>query len=298
MKVSEQNGVCLAVGFFDGIHLGHRRILAGANAVLTFKNHPQSVLDPSPPALLMDAAERISLLATIDAPLPRAVRAMSFTRAFASWSPEQFAAFLLKNYPSLARVHCGANWRFGKGGAGTPAMLRAMGFDVKIAQYAVYKGRRISSTRIRGALAEGAIEDANAMLGRPFSVSGPVRTGKGVGRKLGVPTLNVAVAPPLRLGAYAVETPLGRGVANYGVAPTMHCQAWPKPMLEVHLFDGAALSGAIAPSVLHVSFHAFLRPEVAFASQAELRDQVAADIIAAQGVWRKGRRKRHPEGGC
>ena len=297
MKVPEQNGVCLAVGFFDGVHLGHRRILAGANAVLTFRNHPQSVLAPPSPALLMDADERISLLATLDAPAPRAVRAMPFTRAFASRSPEQFAAFLLKTYPNLARVHCGANWRFGADGAGTPASLRAMGFDVKIARYAAYKGHRISSTRIREALAEGAIEDANAMLGRPFAVSGPVLSGKGVGRTLGAPTLNVAAAPPLRLGAYAVETTLGRGVANYGVAPTMRCRAWTKPLLEVHLFDGAALAAAPLPAKMRVSFLAFLRPEAAFASCAALRRQIAADIAAAQGVWRKGRRERQTKGG-
>ena len=273
----------LAIGFFDGVHRGHLRILDGADAVLTFVNHPLTVLDPDhAPPLLMDVDERLARLETEGVPQPRAVRALRFTSAFAAQPPEAFAGFLRREYPSLDRIHCGGNWRFGAKGVGTPATLRRLGFDVKVVRYAQYKNERVSSTRIRAALAEGLIEDANAMLGRPFAVMGAVVPGKGVGRRLNAPTLNVAAAPPLKRGVYVVSTEWGPGLANYGVAPTMGRQAWTAPVLEVHLLEKDALSPDRSPSHLRMEFRAFLRPEKTFPSLAALRDQIAADIATAQ----------------
>ena len=284
---SGEDGIRLAVGFFDGVHLGHQRILAGANAVLTFRNHPASVLGVTRrPALLMEADERLALLATEGAKHPRAVHAITFTHRFAALSAEQFADFLRREFPDLVRIHCGGNWRFGANGAGTPATLRALGFDVKVCRYAKYREERVSSTRIRAALASGEIEDANAMLGRPYAVAGLIVPGKGLGHKIGSPTLNLTVSPPLKLGVYVVDTPLGCGIANYGVAPTMGLQAWAAPVLEVHLLDGRALAGASRPLSLRVVFRAFLRPEMAFASHAALREQIAADIATARRISR------------
>ena len=280
---SGEDGIRLAVGFFDGVHLGHQRILAGANAVLTFRNHPASVLGVAGrPALLMEADERLALLATEGAKNPRTVHAITFTHRFAALSAEQFADFLRREFPNLVRIHCGGNWRFGANGAGTPAMLRALGFDVKVCRYAKYREERVSSTRIRAALASGEIADANAMLGRPYAVTGLIVSGKGLGHKIGSPTLNLTVSPPLKLGVYVVDTPLGCGIANYGVAPTMGIQAWAAPVLEVHLLDGRALAGASRPMSLRVAFRAFLRPEMAFASRSALSERIAADIAAAR----------------
>ena len=280
---SGDDGIRLAVGFFDGVHLGHQRILAGANAVLTVRNHPASVLGVArQPALLMDADERLALLATEGSKIPRDVRAVKFTRQFAAMRPGQFADLIRREFPDLRRIHCGGNWRFGANGEGNPAILRAFGFDVKVCRYAKYKDERVSSTRIRAALAKGEIADANAMLGRPYSVAGTVMSGKRLGRALGSPTLNLPVASPLKLGVYAVDTQFGRGIANYGVAPTMGAQAWETPVLEVHLLDGQALAGAPQPITLRVAFHAFIRPEMAFASRTALRGQIAADIAAAR----------------
>ena len=273
----------LAIGFFDGVHVGHRRILAGADAVLTFSNHPLTVLAPDrAPPLLMDVGERISMLETVGAKTPRMVDAIRFTRDVASMTVEGFADFLRDRYPELERIHCGGNWRFGANGAGTPATLRSLGFDVKVVRYAKYEGERVSSTRIRSALAEGEVEEANAMLGRRFAAEGMVVRGKGLGRSLNAPTLNVAVAPPLKLGVYVVETPLGRGVANYGVAPTMGRMAWAAPVLEVHIVGGAAIRSA--PPSLRVEFLSFLRPERTFPSASELSRQIAADMSAAEGL--------------
>ena len=272
----------LAVGFFDGVHLGHRRILAGADAVLTFRNHPLSVICPSSaPPLLMSAGERIDLLATAGAKVPRTVHAVRFTRKFASMPPEEFIAFLKREFPDLGKVQCGGNWRFGAGGAGVPRMLKEYGIPVKVSRHVMFGGGAISSTRIRAALAEGDLGLANAMLGRRFSVSGKVVSGKGVGGKIGSPTLNLRVSPPLRLGVYAVDTPFGRGVANYGTAPTMGEDAWAEPVLEVHLLD-AGDGGVPVRGPLKVEFVKFLRPERKFRGIAALGRQIAADIAAAR----------------
>ena len=275
----------LAVGFFDGVHLGHQRILAGADAVLTFRNHPLSVVDPScAPPLLMDVSERIALLATAGAKNPRVVHAVRFTKKLAAMRPEEFAVRLRREFPGLEKVHCGGNWRFGANGAGTPQTLRDFGFAVKVSRYAMCGGAAISSTRIRSALAEGDLDLANAMLGRRFAVSGRVVRGKGIGGGIGSPTLNLEVSPPLKLGVYAVDTRYGRGVANYGFAPTMGADSWRRPVLEVHLLDRADGRGVPARGTVRVEFAKFLRPERKFASIKALRRQIAADIAAALSV--------------
>lgn len=275
----------LAIGFFDGVHLGHQRILAGADAVLTFRNHPLSVLNPScAPTLLTDVSERVAMLRTVGTKTPREVHAIRFTGRFAEMRPEEFADYLRSEFPDLERVHCGGNWRFGANGAGTPQTLRDFGFSVKVSRYAKCGGVAISSTRIRSALAEGDVGLANAMLGRRFSVSGSVVRGKGVGCRIGSPTLNLDVSPPLRLGVYAVDTPYGRGVANYGIAPTMGDEAWTKPVLEVHLLD-AVDGGAISlRGSMRVEFAGFLRPERKFDGTKALCRQIAADIAAARSI--------------
>ena len=279
----KNKGVRLAVGFFDGVHLGHRRILAGADAVLTFRNHPLSILDPArAPALLMDVEERISMLRTVGTKKPRNVHAVEFTKRFASMAPEDFVSYLRSEFPNLEKVHCGGNWRFGANGAGTPQTLRDFGFSVKVSRYAKSGDKAISSTRMRAALAEGDIELANSMLGRRFSISGCAVRGKGVGRKLGAPTLNFEVSPPLRLGVYVVDTPYGRGVANYGTAPTMGDCSWRAPVLEVHLLDGCNINEEVSKSSLKVEFVRFLRPERRFGSSAALSRQIAADVRAAR----------------
>ena len=135
---------------------------------------------------------------------------------------------------------------------------------------------------VPAALAEGDIELANSMLGRRFSISGCAVRGKGVGRKLGAPTLNFEVAPPLRLGVYVVDTPYGRGVANYGTAPTMGDCSWRAPVLEVHLLDGCNINEEESESSLKVEFVRFLRPERRFGSSAALSRQIAADVRAAR----------------
>lgn len=278
----------LAVGFFDGVHIGHQRILDGADAVFTFTNHPDTVLDPgNVPPLLMDPGERIRCLETVGLRdgSRRKVFAVEFTRDLAQLSPKSFAEFLRSRHPSLDCIHCGANWRFGAMGAGTPDMLRGMGFSVKVVPFATYGGNRISSTRIRETLMNGCVEDANGMLGHRFSAIGRVFRGKGIAHGLGAATVNVAVPAPLRLGVYAVSTPMGNGVANYGVAPTMGGDAWASPVLEIHLLDAGTEEGLPVPQSVRTEFISFIRPEREFPSVSALTAQITEDIAAARRIF-------------
>jgi len=270
----------IAVGFFDGVHLGHQRIIERADAVLTFTNHPATVYAPErAPSLLMTTEERICALA---AGGTRRVEAREFTPALAAQQPFEFADSLRRGFPGVDTVFCGANWTFGAGGAGTPDLLRGMGFRVEVVPFESWRGERISSTRIRSALGEGDVAAAAAMLGRPYAASGRIVPGKGAGRKLGFPTLNVVPALgdlPLVHGVYAVDTPLGRGVANWGVAPTMGDRAWKEPVLEVHLLS---VPSEPYPAALSVAFAAFVRPERTFATIEGLKAQIACDCATVR----------------
>jgi len=278
----------LAVGFFDGVHLGHRRILERADAALTFREHPLSVLAPDKaPALLMTLEERMAAIASALCKPLRQVKALPFTRELAAEKPDVFAARLHRDYPDLETVLCGPNWRFGAGGLGDAGFLRSRGFSVEEVPFEELGGEPVSSTRIRAALSAGDIELANAMLGRRFSVCGEVASGKGEGRRMGFPTINLRpsnrdTARLLPFGAYAVDTDLGRGVANWGRAPTMGGRAWAEPVFEVHVISPArGLAPSDVPSPFKFTLVRHLRPEMRFASCDALREQIAADVFSA-----------------
>lgn len=270
-------GQSLAVGFFDGVHRGHQAILAGAGRALTFRNHPLSVLAPGhAPRLIMSLDDR---LAAIRACGVTDVVALDFTPELAALAPEAFAARHLGSPAGRPHVRCGANWTFGKGGAGDAAWLRARGYAVTTVPYERYDGAPISSSRIRAALAKGDVAAANAMLGRPFRVSGEPQKGKGLGTRLGFPTVNLRL-PGLEIdlphGVYEVSVGGARGLANYGVAPTMGESRWPSPVLEIHFPRLGAASVPVAPFA--VEFLRFVRRERKFASLDELELQVSRDL--------------------
>ena len=278
----------LAVGFFDGVHLGHRRILARADAALTFCNHPTTIFAPDrAPRLLMTPADRLAAISSALRTPGGPVRALDFTPALAAQEPAAFADWLRAEYPDLDTLLCGPNWTFGARGAGDADFLRARGFRVETVPFAEQAGEPVSSTRVRAALAAGDLACATALLGRPWRAAGTVAAGKGLGRSLGFPTLNVRLAeglvcPPF--GVYAVDTAFGRGVANWGLAPTLRDRAWATPVLEVHLLgtvpdalpgDGAAVAADL---------RAFLRPERTCPPRADRQAQTARDVEQARNA--------------
>jgi riboflavin kinase / FMN adenylyltransferase len=292
--------VVLAAGFFDGVHRGHRRVLgdtlAAARAqggeawVLTFDRHPLRVLNPAAaPPLLTALPHKLRLLADLGLD---ACLALRFTRRLAAQEPERFARTLRTHVPSLVEVVVGRNWRFGRGGRGDPALLRALGqregFRVRVAPPVCRGGRPISSTRVREAVTAGALDDAAALLGRPFSLRGTVVTGDRRGRRLGYPTANLdthnEALPPQ--GVYAVHAvPAGAsvgldGVLNLGVRPTFAAAGPPRSVMELHLFGTRRVLYGRDIEV----FFARLRAERAFACAAELGAQIARDIARARGV--------------
>lgn len=296
--------VHLAVGMFDGVHLGHREVLGlavrnaqsggGAAGVLTFDPHPSRLFRPHDPTLLLvDAAQKDELLA--GAGLDFVVH-HHFDRDFAALPAEDFLPWLRARLPGLAALYVGENFRFGQKRAGDAALLVAQGLACGVHVFAANRvaadGERISSTRIRTLVAEGGVERAAALLGYEYFGGGPVVAGRRLGRTIGFPTLNVFWNPELRpaYGVYAVHLrgPDGvwrEGVANYGVRPTV--ESGPvSPQLEVHLFASAAEvagAGLDTGATVRVSLRRFIRPEMKFASLEALKAQITADCLAARG---------------
>ncbi len=288
----------VAVGSFDGVHLGHQEILrrlrersaAGGliSTVLTFEPHPLRVLTRHPPLLLTVLEEKVALLEGMG--VSRVV-ALPFDRELAGMAPADFVQDILKRRLEAREVLVGYNFTFGARGEGTAETLchlgEAAGMRVFVIPPQEVGGRVISSTLIRERLSRGEVEEAAQLLGRPFSVRSRVVAGEGRGRGLGFPTANLRLPPEKLLpaeGVYAARV-LWRerewpAVVNLGRRPTFGAG---QTALEVHLLDfGADLYGA----QLEIAFVHFLRPERSFASPAELVLQIRRDVARARELLR------------
>ena len=282
----------LAIGVFDGVHLGHRAILAhafagfgpGETAALTFEPHPLAVIAPekAPPRLTTEA-QREALLHAANA---GAVYTLRFDEALRQHSAETFMAELSHLFPALQRIAFGPNWRFGRGRSGNASLLAAYGaahgFVTDLVPAVEHEGKPVSSSRIREAISTRDFAGATAMLGRGYEVVGTVVAGDGRGAGIGFPTANIGgiaqlLPPP---GVYACTAQVNgithRAVANYGSKPTFGPDG--KPVLEAHLLD---FSGNLYGATLTVGAFRFLREERKFESVAGLKAQIAADVRSA-----------------
>lgn len=284
--------VHLAMGFFDGVHLGHRRVIEAASSaplrgVLTFEQHPLSLLAPqrSPQLLTPCARQKADLLAAAGVSVLLSLR---FDAALAALPPRDFLDALLGT-GRVAGFSVGRNWRFGAGGAGDAVFLQAYGAEkgipVAVNDMVEHAGDRVCSSRIRTLVADGDLAGAATMLGHPFAVAGVVEQGQHLARRLGFPTANISIAQPAALppfGVYIVETEVDgvryRGVANLGIRPTID-ESEKVVRLETHLLD---FSGDLYGRYLCMEFRDFIRPERRFGSLNDLRAQIAADIAAAR----------------
>lgn len=289
----------LAVGIFDGVHLGHRSVVdaarvaatadGGLAGVLTFWPHPSRLFRPADPVHLIQSTELKArhLLAAGAA----FVISEPFTPEFAAIEAEEFLPHLLRHLPRLRALYVGENWRFGRGRRGDLPLLlvegRKHGIKVVSAPRINQGGAPISSTRIRTALAEGRIEEANTLLGYPYYAEGRVAPGKRLGRTIGFPTLNVPWQPDLQpaFGVYAVDVRSPKsperlpGVANYGLRPTVEQST--EPRLEVHVLGDCPISEG---DPVTVEWRHFLRSEMKFSGLDELRAQIGRDREQAASV--------------
>ena len=294
--------VALTIGNFDGVHKGHQAILdrlrraADARSlvacVLTFEPHPREFFSPqSAPTRLTSLREKLELLG--EKGIAR-IHVQRFTRNFASIAAEAFVEQVICRTLNARWILIGDDFRFGNGRAGDVHLLRALGarhdFEVETVQTVEQAGKRVSSSSVREALSLGEIARAQALLGRPYSISGRVVRGNRVGRALGYATANIQLQhnrPPL-MGIYAVRVhglrakdgrprPAHDGVASLGVRPTIDSAG--QAVLEVHLFDFA---GELYRSHLRVDFLHKIRDEQKFPDLESLRTQIARDCDAAR----------------
>lgn len=291
-------GAAIAIGNFDGVHLGHRAVISAARSLsdgkpvlaLTFEPHPRALFAPGEPIFRLTEpdlqAERLAE-AGADGRI-----VLPFTTTLASMSAEAFVETILCRRLSAGVVATGRDFRFGKGRGGDAALLaregESRGFAAVAVPPVVLGGEIVSSTAIRRALEQGDAARANAMLGAPWRVRAPVRHGEKRGRELGYPTANLKLPDGCRLrhGIYAVRARVADGgtepwrdaVASFGRRPTFDDGA---PLLEVHLFD---FSGDLYGRQLEVAFFGFLRGEERFGSIEALVAQMDEDSRQARAL--------------
>jgi riboflavin kinase/FMN adenylyltransferase len=289
-------GAVVAIGNFDGVHGGHRAVIAAAlarakafgrpAAALTFEPHPRSVFRPDEP-LFRPTDERGKLRLLAATGLDGAI-VLTFDAALARLTAEEFVARILLERFAVSGVAIGFDFHFGAERKGSPAFLDAKGkqhgFTVDIVPRFEDHGRPVRSGPIRAALMAGEVAEAAEVLGFPWFVSGEVRHGDKRGRELGFPTANLTVDPgcSLKYGIYAVRVGIGErrydGVANFGRRPMFETQT---PLLEVFLFD---FSGDLYGQTIDVAFIAWIRPELKFDSVETLVRRMHEDTALARAA--------------
>jgi len=288
--------VFLAIGVFDGIHLGHKAVIlralddakkaGGTAVVVTFDPHPARILRPDKtPRLLTSTPHKIRLIRALGISY---LLVIQFDATLAATPPEEFILSLHQACKPLREICVGHEWSFGHKRAGNLEMLKVwgdkLGFDEVGVPAVEMDGRVISSTLIRAAVEAGDLQNATRYLGREFTIFGTVIEGNHLGHQLGFPTANLSTHneqfPPN--GVYAVEALYReskfQGVVNIGVRPTIQNQGGER-LLELHLFD---FDKTIYGEDIEVAFRKFLRPEKKFAGLDELKAQIARDAMEAR----------------
>jgi riboflavin kinase/FMN adenylyltransferase len=285
----------LALGNFDGVHRGHRKILdrvgrvageRGATAVvMTFDPHPPRIVRPDKaPPLLMTTAQRLE---AIEAAGVQGAAIVRFTPELSRWAPEVFVERALVDWLKVSEVWVGANFLFGHDRAGNFSLLRALGarygFRAEKIDPIRYKDFVVSSTRVRRLLTEGRVDEAGALLGHQYFIDGRVVPGDSRGRTLGFPTANLMteneLLPPC--GVYATTATLGgityASVSNIGMRPTVDASG--RLSIETHIFDFA---GELYGTGVRLGFVQRLRDERRFDSLDALQTQIGADCDRAR----------------
>ena len=278
--------LALAIGNFDGMHLGHQALLHQLcehaqvknlmPAVMTFEPHPREFFTPlNAPARLCNLREKLEYFQRAGI---QKVLVCAFNKPFASISAPDFLT-MLREKLNANTILVGEDFKFGAKRAGDIHQLKAAGFDLISMPRVDFNSERVSSTRARDALFSGNLALAAQLLGRNYSVSGKVVHGAKRGRELGFPTANIHMRHerPALTGVYAVKLDGLNSVANLGVRPTI--AGVPKLLLEVHILD---FNGDLYGRHVHVEFLHKIREEMKFDSLDALKAQIAADIVVAR----------------
>tara|TARA_Y100000746_G_scaffold51351_1_gene40493 strand:- start:589 stop:1512 length:924 start_codon:yes stop_codon:yes gene_type:complete len=292
--------VCLAIGMFDGVHLGHQKVLQNAinaasqsNAIsvaVTFDQHPANIIAPkNAPSLIQTQAQRnrsIELLG-VDA-----ILIIKFNEAFSRKTGKSFIQELAQGFGSIHSISVGNDFMFGHNRDGNFQLLQKLSQELNFLTYGLQpvklNGQIVSSTRIRSALINGKIDDAKQMLGRKFSIEGPVVKGDGKGRKIGFPTANIdtknLILPPN--GVYASYTKFNgkthKSLLNIGVRPTI-IKPNPSIQVEAHILK---FNENIYDQVIDIELIEKLRNEMKFESIEELKKQISCDIENAKSFFK------------
>jgi riboflavin kinase/FMN adenylyltransferase len=291
--------IIYALGYFDGVHLGHQALLAACRdlaqqqkclcGAVTFLGHPETLLLGTAPGLINTPDDRKKLLqqqfhmdSVVELPFDEVLMATSW---------QDFLTDLVENYGAAGFV-CGTDFRFGKSGQGTAKLLQAFCRENNLACCMVEQqfldGIRVSSTHIRSCLEAGKIREANRFLGHPYMLTGVVQSGKQLGRTIGIPTANLSYPDPLLhlpYGVYACKVHFdGKAypaVTNIGVRPTVSGKGI---TVESHLLD---FSGDLYGKTVEISFYDFIRPEQKFSDLTQLKAQIKKDMIQTKKILAK-----------
>ncbi len=288
--------VCLAIGVFDGVHLGHQQIIRQTVAdarrhdalalVVTFDRHPNVVVAPDRvPPLIYSLPQKLRVIESLGADV---LLQIHFDEQFSGQTGEEFIRGLARDLGKIQSLCVGADFVFGHRRSGDVALLKRLGgelgFNVHGLAAVALDGQQVSSTRIREAIRAGQVDAASQMLGRPYAIAGRVVAGDRVGQQLGFPTANLDVAglvlPPngVYAGRTGVKSHVYRVALNIGFRPTV-VSAAPQLRVEAHLLD---FNGDLYGAELEIEISRRLRDEKKFASAAELREQIARDVAEAR----------------
>jgi len=291
--------VCLAIGVFDGVHLGHQQIIRqtindarqheAIALIVTFDKHPNAIVAPDRvPPLIYSQSQKVRAFESLGAD---GLLEISFDREFSQQTGESFIRSLAHDLGKIQSICVGADFVFGHKRSGDVPLLRQLGselhFQVHGLAAVALDGQTVSSTRIRETIRAGDFDAVSQMLGRAYSIAGKVVHGDQLGHKLGFPTANLdttgMLLPPN--GVYAAQARIGekpfRSVLNIGLRPTIQ-NPTPSPRIEVHLLD---FTGDLYGQEMEITFADKLRDEKKFPSVEALREQIQQDVAAARAAF-------------